>query len=159
MGMILPLIIFVMFLGLNAGAAYRSRALTPPTTVSSAIATGQNFIRYRDAVTNYATANPGFAGIVPIQNLLPYLSGGQPAAFANMNNAISSASGGGRQITSYLIGAAGGAAASALAQSKNDASIGQTDAGGNWSSYSNPISTSTQTPAQNSNLVSVLMTQ
>ncbi len=157
MGMIWPLIVFVMFLGLNAVTAYRSKQLSQPVQQSAAIANGQNFIRYRDALTNFATANPGFTGVVPISNLLPFLYGWNAVAFSNMSNVISSLPSGGRQVASYQTNGRG--AASALAQSGYDASIGRTDSAGNWSSYANPFSTSPiPTTVKNCGLVSILTT-
>lgn len=153
MGIVLPLIMFVAFLGLNATSSYYERQLsrTPPAAVAAISA--QNFLTYKAAIADYMSANPAFIGSIPLSSLAPYLNGANPAMLASMSNTIIASAGSGTTMIVSAQNLAPGAAASALLLSQGDASIGRVS-GGQWSSYGAP-SVPTILPVPDSNLVYV----
>ncbi|MHB1658053.1 MAG: type IV pilus biogenesis protein PilM [Acidithiobacillus sp.] len=154
MGMILPMIIFVGWLGLNATSSFYERQLTrtPPTVIAATAA--QNFINYRSAVANYMSANPNFTGTIPLQSIAPYLPGINPSVMSTMSNVITSSPGVGVTVIVSAQGLAPGAAAFAMALSQNDASIGRVS-NGQWTSYSSAIG-GASVSIPDSNLVSMI---
>ncbi|MHB1676809.1 MAG: type IV pilus biogenesis protein PilM [Sulfuriferula sp.] len=152
MGIIWPLIVFVMFFGLNSVAAYRSKQLSQPSAAVIASVSAQKFLTYRNAVSNYMSSNPAFTGTISLSSLSSYLNGATSAAMAGMANVISAAQGGGTQIivTAQSTEAAAGAAFSLTGY---DASIGRAS-GGQWTSYSSATA-GTRVSIPDSNLVSM----
>ena len=155
MGIILPLLIFVAFLGLNSTTAYYSRQIARPPISSAARVGAQNFITYRTAVENYISANPTFTGTISLQSLAPFMNGALPIAMEPMNNVISSAPGGGIMMSVYAQNLAPGAISSTIAITQHDASIGH-KVGGQWTSYSSATGSTVNVSIPDSNLVSMI---
>lgn len=155
MGMVLPLIMFVAFLGLNATSAYYERQLTRTPTEAVAAASAQTFISYKSAVVNFMAANPGFTGPISLQALAPYLPGINLATMSGMSSSVTSTPGVGVTVIVAAEGLAPGAASSAITLSQNDASIG-TSVGGQWVSSASPVSTGVSTGMPDGTLTAVI---
>lgn len=138
MGMILPMIVFLGWLGLNATSEFYERRLSSTPAEAVATTSAQTFISYKSAVTDYMTANPGFTGTISLQALAPYLPGINLATLSGMSNTVTSSPGVGVTIIVSAQGLAPGAIASALSLTQGDASIGKVT-GGQWTSYAAPI--------------------
>lgn len=137
MGIVLPLIMFVAFLGLNATSSYYERQLNKAPPAAVAMASAQTFLSYRNAVANFMSANHGFTGTISLQSLAQYMPGVNLATLSGMSNNVTATPGAGVTVIVAAQGLAPGAATSALSQSQNDASIGMTR-GGQWTSYFAP---------------------
>ncbi len=125
---ILSVMIVVSFIGI--GAIERGQALNPPAAspVPAALATGQDFMIYRNAVLAYAEANPnigagGNANVLPQMLTLPFgvTMSNLPVTLANL---ITPGPNGSRVV--YVWGAApAGAVAQTVMQFGGDLSIGR----------------------------------
>lgn len=120
---LLPLVLSIFFLGMNALSANQSRQLGTPTTQVIAQVSAQAFASYRNAVGSYMIANPAFTGIVPPASLVPYLAPNQPIPVGAANQINLTASGSGR-IAYAWIALPPGAAFSMIESLGGDASIG-----------------------------------
>lgn len=157
MGYAFPLLMFVAFWGLNATAAYYADHRIPQMSASNSATAAQNFITYKNAVTNFAAAHPAFSGTVSSAALMPYLNGLSSSFLANVSNSIST-TGAGRTIIAYGQNLAAGTPSSVLSLTSNDAAIGYTNASGVWTSYSATVSSGLTLSVFNNNLVSVVVT-
>lgn len=157
MGFAFPLLMFVAFWGLNATAAYYADHRTPPMMASTTATSAQNFITYKNAVTNFAAAHPAFSGTASNAVLAPYLNNLPTSFLANVGNSITT-TGVGRTIVTYGQNFASGTPASVLNLSGNDAAIGYTNASGAWTSYNSAVASGLTLSVLNNNLVSVVVT-
>lgn len=155
MGMILPMIMFVAFLGLNATSAFYEKKLSSQPPAAAAATSAQNFISYKNAVVNFLHANPGFTGTIPAQSLAMYMPGVQTSALSSMGNSIVNNPAGGATITVYAQAMVPGVTAAALSVSQGDASIG-TSVGGQWVSAVSPAASGIQTGLPDGTLTYVM---
>lgn len=155
MGIILPMIIFVAFLGLNVTSAFYEKRLSSQPPAAAAATGAQNFISYKNAVVNFLRANPGFSGTIPAQSLAMYMPGVQPGSLSEMGNNIAINPSGGVTIIAYVQAMVPGTAAAALSVSQGDASIG-TSVGGQWVSVVSPAASGVQTGLPDGTLTYVM---
>ncbi|MDA8328840.1 MAG: type IV pilus biogenesis protein PilM [Betaproteobacteria bacterium] len=136
MGFALPVILFVAYLGLNAIMARYADNLIPAVSQSMAVIQAQNIIAYRNAVMNFAAANPAYVGTVPINVLQPYLPPGMSPEFLvnNAGNNIAQVQGVGHAIMVYGQNLMPGVTAAMQNVEHGNAGMGSTSANGVWNS-------------------------
>lgn len=127
---ILPIIIVLSFIGI--GAIERGQALHPPAAppAPEALAIGQDFMIYRNAVLSYVEANPG-VGASGNVNVLPQMLTLPPGVTTSslpvgLGNLVTPGSNGARLI--YVWGSApAGTVAQTVMQFGGDVSIGRAE--------------------------------
>lgn len=136
MGFALPIILFVAYLGLNAVTAHYADIRIPSVTQSIAVIQAQNIIAYRDAVVNFAAANPACTGTVSVNALQPYLPPGMSLGFLtnNVGNNIAQEQGIGRVIMVYGQNLVPGVTMVMQNIEHGNAGLGSTDVNGIWTS-------------------------
>ncbi len=136
MGFALPLILFVAYLALNTITAHYVVSRIPVVPQTIAVIQAQNIIAYRNAVANFAAANPAYTGTVPVSNLQPYLPPGMSSGFLinNAGNSIVQVQGVGRAIMVYGQNLAPGVISAMQNAEFGNAGLGNTGVNGAWSS-------------------------
>ncbi len=144
-----PLFVAIFFLGVSAlGLDYLALSQTISASTSSARIQAGGFLRYRDVVTAYAIANPGFTGTVPGS----HLSGqGISGAVQSQVSHRVLASTAGRQVVVFASMPDKGFEAFRIAE--GDASIG-TVAGGQFQPFVQGITTALPLAIPDGNVVS-----
>ncbi len=137
MGFALPIILFVVYLGLNAITAHYADSRIPATAQSIAVIQAQNMIAYRNAVMNFAAANPAFIGVVPANALQVYLPPGMSTGFLvnQVGNRITQVQGAGRAVMTYGQNLAPGVTSAMQNVEHGNAGLGSTSVNGTWTSY------------------------
>lgn len=151
---ILPMLLSVFLVGAGMLVHGQADAVLPPAAQTSAIAMGQSFVAYRNAVVAYVTQNPTFTGSVPAGSLA--LPGGMPLPPGAGNQVTATPSGAGRIITSWAALPPSAAIYYTVKGMDGDETLGLAPIGTQWESpvYGNMGSLPVQVP--NGDAVSVV---
>ncbi len=156
--LLMPLLVFALFLGLNAIESTQVNKTLPSSTVIQATHDGSQFIAYSNAVATYLTLNPGFVGVVPAATLIAQGNQFSAEFLATAGNNITQIGVGTGRIVTCFANISPASVTAALQITANDASIGIAN-GGNWISYAQNANQAPQalaTAVPNGDVVSVV---